>query len=44
VVHEEAGNLLESFAATLTPARAATLLAAPASEEILSLAGRGSAA
>jgi class 3 adenylate cyclase/tetratricopeptide (TPR) repeat protein len=38
--YDEAGRLIETFAATLAPARAAPLLAAPDVEEILSLTGR----
>ncbi len=40
----EAGDLIESFVATLAPARAARLLTAPDVEEILSLTGRRPAA
>ena len=36
--YAEAGNLIESFAGTLAPARSARLLAAPVISEILSLA------
>ncbi len=39
----EAANLVESFARTLLPERAARLLGAPAVEEILAAAGRTSA-
>ena len=42
--YDQAGALIESFAATLAPERATRLLAAPAVDEILSLAGRGSTA
>ena len=42
--YDQAGALIESFAATLAPERAARLLAAPAVDEILSLAGRRSTA
>jgi tetratricopeptide (TPR) repeat protein len=42
--YDEAGHLIETFAATLAPTRAARLLAAPDVEEILSLAGRQPAA
>ena len=38
--YAHAGMLIETFAATLAPERAAHLLAAPAVDEILSLAGR----
>jgi class 3 adenylate cyclase/tetratricopeptide (TPR) repeat protein len=38
--YDEAADLIESFAGTLAPERSAHLLAAPAIEEILSLAGR----
>lgn len=38
--YEEAGALVDSFAATLAPERAASLQAAPEVEEIASLAGR----
>jgi class 3 adenylate cyclase/tetratricopeptide (TPR) repeat protein len=38
--YEEAAGLVESFAGTLAPERAARLLAAPAIDEILSLVGR----
>jgi tetratricopeptide (TPR) repeat protein len=41
--YAEATQLIEAFAATLAPERAAGLLAAPAIDEILSLAGRRSA-
>ncbi len=37
--YKEAGSLIESFAGTLAPERAAPLVAAPPVEEILSLAG-----
>jgi hypothetical protein len=40
VAYAEAGDLIESFATTLAPERAAHLLAAPTVEEIISLAGR----
>jgi len=39
-----AGDLIESFAATLAPSRSARFLAEPAISEILSLAGRTSVA
>jgi tetratricopeptide (TPR) repeat protein len=42
--YDQAGALIESFAATLAPERATRLLAAPAVDEILSLTGRGSTA
>jgi tetratricopeptide (TPR) repeat protein len=38
--YAEAGDLIESFAGTLAPARSARFLAAPAISQILSLAGR----
>jgi class 3 adenylate cyclase/tetratricopeptide (TPR) repeat protein len=38
--YAEAGDLIESFAGTLAPERAAHLVAAPSVDEILSLAGR----
>ena len=38
--YDEAGRLIETFAATLAPERAAHLRAAPAIDEILSVAGR----
>jgi hypothetical protein len=38
--YNEAASLIETFAATLAPERAAHLLAAPAIAEIVSLAGR----
>jgi tetratricopeptide (TPR) repeat protein len=38
--YTQAGGLIESFAGTLAPERAAHLLAAPSVDEILSLAGR----
>ncbi len=41
--YDEARNLIETFAGTLAPHRAAHLLAAPAVEDILSLGGRGPA-
>ncbi len=44
VAYAESANLVESFADTLAAERAARLLAAPAVEEILSLAGRRPAA
>ena len=44
VAYDEAGLLIETFAGTLAPERAARLLAAPALEEILSLTGRRPAA
>jgi len=44
VAYDEARNLIETFAGTLAPERAAHLLAAPPVEEILSLAGRRPAA
>jgi hypothetical protein len=44
MAYAEAGSLIETFAGTLAPERAAHLLAAPAVEGILSLAGRRPAA
>jgi hypothetical protein len=41
--YDEAGDLIGSFLATLAPARATMLLAAPDVEEIFSLAGRPAA-
>jgi hypothetical protein len=38
--YDEAGDLIGSFVATLAPARATRLLAAPDVEEILALVGR----
>jgi class 3 adenylate cyclase/tetratricopeptide (TPR) repeat protein len=43
-VYEEAGELVETFLATLAPERSAKLLTAPDVEEIVSLAGRRPAA
>jgi class 3 adenylate cyclase/tetratricopeptide (TPR) repeat protein len=40
VAYDEAGSLIETFAATLAPHRAARFVAAPGVSEILSLAGR----
>ncbi len=42
--YAEAGDLIESFAGTLAPSRSARFLAAPAISQILSLAGRTTAA
>jgi class 3 adenylate cyclase/tetratricopeptide (TPR) repeat protein len=42
--YDEAANLVESFAGTLAPERKERLIAAPPIDEILSLAGRTSAA
>ena len=44
VAYDEAGRLIETFADTLAPERAARLLGAPAVEAILSLTGRRPAA
>jgi len=40
VAYAEAGDLIDDFAATLAPTRAARLLAAPAIAETLLLTGR----
>jgi tetratricopeptide (TPR) repeat protein len=42
--YAEAGDLIESFAGTLAPARSARLLSVPSISELLSLAGRKPAA